>query len=357
MLLLQSHSSIITFSNPTGWIAAIGASITFGSCGIPFKSPALTNVSIDPLVFAISSSIGIFMVTSPLTIYLIATGQFVPVYIAVAASFDILVISFMAFHAIQELGYAKAPAVWASIGMVSSFLVGSLGFHEAISNIAAASLALPLLILGVTTILSCQNITTDSQNDDNSEVTMVTFTNNIHQLEIENNNNNNNIDDNSYIINDKMQSQLTNNKEEDKSKPNLARALLLCLCTGVCDGGLVVPYKLMKAKSLIDTFNYLSSFSIGSIIVAPMQLKLAYIPGVFNGILWACGNFMSVHATMYLGMKIGFPLTQTCVVFGALWGIFYFKEINIYEHLNYLRFSIGLVFIILGAYFLSISSE
>ena len=58
------------------------------------------------------------------------------------------------------------------------------------------------------------------------------------------------------------------------------------------------------------------------------------------------------------GMKVGFPLTQTCVVFNALWGIFYFKEIDLFDKKskNFIRFSCGLAAVVLGSFFLADSA-
>lgn len=69
------------------------------------------------------------------------------------------------------------------------------------------------------------------------------------------------------------------------------------------------------------------------------------------------GNFLSVHATYYLGMKTGFPLTQTCIVMAALWGILYFKEIDLIATGFLGRFIIGIVTIVIGAYLLGQSSS
>ena len=51
------------------------------------------------------------------------------------------------------------------------------------------------------------------------------------------------------------------------------------------------------------------------------------VAGVCSGLLWACGNFGSLHATLGLGQAVGFPLTQVCVLVSAAWGIGAFGEI------------------------------
>lgn len=51
---------------------------------------------------------------------------------------------------------------------------------------------------------------------------------------------------------------------------------LITFMTGFCDGTLMVPFKLTKAKTLDESFCYLASFGISSIIICPM-LFLLYI--------------------------------------------------------------------------------
>ena len=133
---------------------------------------------------------------------------------------------------------------------------------------------------------------------------------------------------------------------------------------GVCDGSLMAPFKLSRATTIEDILCYLASFCLGSMIVAPVILLMYYlyiykrevdnyhnhsnsssvsqqqsqsithlhsiapivsysafeqslaimakkmgaspILGTMMGILWASGNFMSVHATYYLGKGLAY---------------------------------------------------
>jgi len=52
-------------------------------------------------------------------------------------------------------------------------------------------------------------------------------------------------------------------------------------------------------------------------------------------------------------MKIGFPLTQTCILFTTIWGIVYFDEIDTRPFVTKIKFFIGVSFLIIGAYILS----
>lgn len=153
----RNENSNLTTS-PTGWIAVSGAIIVFGSTGIPMKSPILREVKVDALVFSLYNSIGILLMTLPLILYLIITQNFVFQFWSILGSADIMIITYFAFHAIQRLGYAIAPAIWAGISMISAFLWGVLVFHESVANIAIASVALVLLILGVVLICLSKSI-------------------------------------------------------------------------------------------------------------------------------------------------------------------------------------------------------
>jgi glucose uptake protein GlcU len=68
-------------------------------------------------------------------------------------------------------------------------------------------------------------------------------------------------------------------------------------------------------------------------------------------------NVLSITATYYLGVKVGFPLTQTCVLFLSMWGILYFKEINLAEAGLIWKYGAGVLLILLGSCLLILSSD
>ena len=98
---------------------------------------------------------------------------------------------------------------------------------------------------------------------------------------------------------------------------------ILCFLVGFCDGTLLVPFKLASEINgnngdIIIVYQYLASFGISSILVSPalfliycftlnkrriplFHCNVALVPGVASGVLWAAANFLSVHATYYLG--------------------------------------------------------
>lgn len=412
MLLSASSSSSVG----TGWIAVVGASVVFGSTGIPMKIKATMDTTLEPVIFALFSGIGIFIVNFPLTVYLLVIKKFEFQPWAFLGSLDIVGILCVAFLAVKELGYTKAPAFWCSIGIVSSFLIGTFFFGETIHSYAYAIFSLPLLIGGIVAVVSCkpaQNVDKDSKDScskskvssDQSDAETGSLamneldkfmTDKVDENSVENGSvtRTDPVDDTDSVSHDGDSSDgfvesdeeiliSVNRKNFDHTKNHpqtnfdsmnlnyvrFVKGSLFCIITGLLDGSLMVPFKLSKSTNLRSTFCYLSSFGLSSGVISVLlfivyyaysrkqtfafkYLEQSMTPGILSGILWATANFMSVHATYYLGMKVAFPLTQTCVVFSALWGLLYFHELDALQHYNGLRLSVGITLILAGAYFL-----
>jgi len=152
-IVAMSHS---THTVASGWIAVIGASFIFGATGIPMKACGVEDSDKDPLIFSLYSTFGIIIVNFPVLVYLLATNQFRFLPWAVLGSLDIIVITYLAFIAVRETGYAKAPAMWCSVGMITSFMQGLLLFREPIHIVSYEIAAIALLIVGVVTVNFCQ---------------------------------------------------------------------------------------------------------------------------------------------------------------------------------------------------------
>lgn len=338
-------------SQATGWIAVLGASLVFGSTGIPFKTPSLQGVEPDPILFAFFAGFGIFIASLPLQAYLLWLDalQFQPW--SLLGSLDILVTTFLAFQTVQQLGYAKGPAIWASVGMIFSFVIGAVVFQETITNMVTAILSVPCLIMGVILVISCQPSSKAKLKPDYAALPTI----------LEDGENNNIINPNAGEIElqkvedpqidtevnewhesesnpDVKNNGTTTRKETDNTNTrqlldgNILWGLLLGISTGLVDGSLMVPFKMTMSTTNFDIYQYLASFGTSSLIIAPIifgfywlylrfasnksvdtipnQMKLSMIPGILNGILWGLANFMSVTATYHLSMRIAFPLTQ-----------------------------------------------
>ena len=77
-------------------------------------------------------------------------------------------------------------------------------------------------------------------------------------------------------------------------------------------------------------------YFILSYLILPHFISFSHFPshfisfhffsiGLAAGCLFSSGNFFSIYATQFLGLTIGFPLTQTALLVSGLWGLFFFK--------------------------------
>ena len=130
-----------------------------------------------------------------------------------------------------------------------------------------------------------------------------------------------------------------------KSSNSFVLGLICALSLGVLCGSMMVPTQFTPEDG--KGLYYVISFSIGVAIVtaslAPVyflvrfiftrqfpqfHLKVAFLPGFAAGVIWNGGNICSILATYYLGLTIGFPLTQCALLVSGLWGMIVFREIT-----------------------------
>ena len=133
------------------------------------------------------------------------------------------------------------------------------------------------------------------------------------------------------------------NSALEKSK-KLGIGLACAFTTGVFAGSLMVPAQFVPEEQ--RGWDYVLSFAIGSEMTAvfmtvvliiyhyirtrtlvEFHFKAVLLPGLLSGALWSAGNAFRVFAVLYLGMAVGFPLTQLGLVLAAIIGMVFFKEI------------------------------
>jgi multidrug transporter EmrE-like cation transporter len=362
--VVLAFSSINIKSKSVGWAAVCGASVIFSATTMPMKDPALAALQLDPMVFALFTGAGIFLVCGiPLSCYSLGSSDgliFQP--FAILAAADIFVINFFAFHAVEALGVAVAPGVWSGCGMLISFLLGAFLFEERIANPTFAGVAMALLIAGIFGVSTSK--TTERSPRDSSPVPRQEEQGEAIELDL----------------------QVTEGPEEEeeeakKNKLDVDKTptwltcrnpaftgALCCLSVGVCDGSLMAPVKASGAST--SALNYLASFGLAAGFTSPLLFLLylavsrrplpplehftrSAIPGICSGCIWAAANLLGVIGTDSLGMSIAFPLTQTCSLFSACWGVFFFRE----SISDKRRFVISMVAIILGSFFLAQSTN
>jgi len=313
MTELQSNDN----NNMTyGYLAVAGAILFFGSFAVPLKTKRVQEANVDPLVFQLYYSFSIFC--SSFLVLSYNPWVFTPWGIAGAALW--VPASILSIWAINYLGMSIAVGVWAGMTIVVSFLWGALAFpsDNTVKSIPLSVVALLLLVIGI----GCLSLS-------NSE-----FVKKLGQSK--NNQGINTEDEASPLLKDEEESKKANSSTAKK-----IIGLICALVLGIFNGSMMVPLHFTpdNAKGI----NYIVSFGIGVLIVTPVcfvlyfvlrckkpefHLRVALIPGLITGLIWNVGNFCSIYATLYLGLTIGYPLTQLALVVSGLWGLLVFKELR-----------------------------
>jgi len=306
--------------SPIGWIAVFGSIVVFGSYGIMMKAPEVKSKKVDTMVFQCYSSIGIAGVSLLVLTYV--PWKFS--WWGIAGAGMLVLIQVFAFNAISALGYAVGPAIWAGITIVVSFLWGSLKFGEQVESVPGAVCSLLLMIIGIAGIASCETglplrlaaMLGCGSADENA---------NYEGMPAE---------------------EDKEGGEEEGPKVGKAMGGVFCVVVGLLNGSLMVPFKYLADDLPANDppIAYLGSFAVGVLVTTPIffvfyfyfpirkapewHFRSAFIPGVVTGALWGIGNICATYATQYLGDTVGFPLTQTCIIFNGLWGILFYGEIK-----------------------------
>mmetsp|Transcript_8915 Transcript_8915/g.14440 ORF Transcript_8915/g.14440 Transcript_8915/m.14440 type:complete len:231 (+) Transcript_8915:75-767(+) len=227
--------------------------------------------------------------------------------------------------------------------MCSSFFWGTGAFNEHISSPTTALSALLFLVVGVVGVATSQSLNEPGMEAKDKDDDLVTLYN-------------------------------PTNTQPVKSMLPVA-GIVSCVLAGFADGSQLVPFKLHQVgfaalPGLDQTLNYLCTLGLSSILTTPLlfaayaafikksiprlEVEAALLPSFISGILWGPGSILALFASKYLGMAVGFPLTQTCICVTALWGILFFKEIDPSSDKKFARqFPASLAAIITGAFLLA----
>lgn len=321
-----------------GFLAVAGAVVFFGSFGVPLKSKRVQAANVDPVVFQLYYSLAIFCSSFLVLIY----KPWVFTYWGVVGAGLWVPASILSIFAINALGLSVAVGIWAGATIVVSFVWGAAVFPKdnPVHNLPLSFLALFLLVVGIAGLsLSNSPFVTGPTTPNRKK------------------------DDENQTINEPL--LYPDDIEAKKSTAQRIIGVGCALGLALLNGSMMVPLRFTPKEA--QGINYIISFGIGCIIVTPVcavmyfaakrttpdfQFKVAFIPGIITGILWNLGNFFSIYATLYLGLTIGFPLTQLALVVSGLWGLLVFKELHGWKTLTV--WTISLLVLLSGAALLSI---
>ena len=142
-------------------------------------------------------------------------------------------------------------------------------------------------------------------------------------------------------------------KEDTTQLKNVKLGLLCALSLGVFHGSYFVPLHASKF-TIFTTFVPLSvgmvlvTFSVAIVKKLPFFYdRFSMFRMIVAGMIQCSGNYTALLTLQYLGVSLGYPLTQLCIVVNTLWGIFVFKEVGTKR--GYAFVSAGVVITICGA--------
>eukprot|EP01113_Clastostelium_recurvatum_P042841 TRINITY_DN6986_c0_g1_i2.p1 TRINITY_DN6986_c0_g1~~TRINITY_DN6986_c0_g1_i2.p1 ORF type:complete len:371 (+),score=66.57 TRINITY_DN6986_c0_g1_i2:321-1433(+) len=361
-----------------GFTAALISILFFGSNSLPLKSKRVVEAKTDPMVFQLYYSLAIFITSWLALLYehVRHGSSFEFTYIGIVASSLWVPASVLSFFAIQYIGLSIAQGTWSGVTILISFLWGAFKFQNHVNNVFLAIFSLVLLMIGVAGLSLCKNrfyifepYPSSSSSSSSSSPQQIQ-------------------EERSPMI----RGQYTGvyNDDDDMSRSSFYPSahpsssqeasvasirllfkntkLLGTVCAvglGLLNGTLMVPMQyLPKGMSMMM---YTVNFGIGVIIVTPVVAiiyfalkrecpefnpKVVALPAFIGGILWNIGNVGSIVATQYLGLTIGYPLSQLALLVGGLWGMFLFKEITGMP--SRVQFFIAAAVLLLGALLLSL---
>ncbi|RMG41460.1 MAG: hypothetical protein D6719_08565 [Candidatus Dadabacteria bacterium] len=146
-------------------------------------------------------------------------------------------------------------------------------------------------------------------------------------------------------------------KNEDTPVRNLRVGIASAIALGLAHGSYFIPLH----ESNYSIFATFLPLSVGMIVITCFYAKLtksqinhgaiANLRMLSAGALLGGGNYMALLTIDYLGVALGYPLTQLGIVINTLWGIFYFGEVQTRKSMVYI--SVGIFLIIMGALLMS----
>jgi drug/metabolite transporter (DMT)-like permease len=144
--------------------------------------------------------------------------------------------------------------------------------------------------------------------------------------------------------------------------------VLAALGAGVLWGTMYIPYR----KAYLTGMNPLTFFTIGELATVtvlaigyrgatPLWHELTSArPVLFwlmlGGFVWVIGDLFQQFATKYVGISRGIPLSNTNQLWGLLWGILVFHELQGGGHAVYWQVAGGSLLMALGAVGIALSS-
>lgn len=368
-------------SKGAGYILAIIAAICNGSFLVPFKVESVAVMKIDPIVFQLYATIGIFIMAWIAAIFLPYNSEyvsqsgekldFVPLG-ALAGSLMVLSMTF-SFLATRKIGVALAQGIFGGLAIVVSYIWGTLLFGESASSVALSVFGVITIVLGTVGIGASRELSTwilrrfPWLGQRMASLASSRSTSHANTLDEENH-------ENWGIsplstVDDSTRQRLAQNVENEIASSDFFVGVVYAVICGIIGGTTLVPLYYVPTK--YQGLAFLPSFGIGSLITAPivlviycktmnvalppLRLHMGVYMGILAGMVWTINTILTIGAIPILGYAVAFPLVHCSVFISGLWGIFLFKELQGYPLGAVVFYASGMI-LLAGAVMISIGT-
>jgi glucose uptake protein GlcU len=393
-----------------GFIFAIAAAICNGSYLVPFKSKSVTMLKVDPLVFQIYASMGIFVASWFLLAFLPFNPHFIDgsstkfAFVPLALLSGCLVVLSMtfSFFATKKIGVALAQGIFGGLAIIVSYIWGLVLFNEKTTNPVLSVFGIVLIVLGVAAIGACKELsailvlklpslaqhasasstaTAGATDRQDSKASVDIEVSGISLTAMENTVKNDDQEAKSEEFQNNV-SLMTDKTHSDAPQRTTSLAIFLppsidrtdfiqgciyaVLC-GIVGGSSLVPLHYIPAEH--TGFALFPALGVGALITAPVVLlcycqvfKVPYpamgfdigmYSGMLAGVIWTANSVLTIGAIPILGYSVAFPLVHCSVFISGLWGIYFFHEFDGFALSSLVFFSAGAT-VIGGAIMISI---
>jgi glucose uptake protein GlcU len=367
-----------------GYIYAIIATITNGSFLVLYKLEPIAHMKIDPIMFQLYASVGIFLLSWLSAAFLPVNPQYVPgagdslEFITYAFLGGVIMILSMTcgFFSCRKIGVALAQGIFGGLAIIVSYIWALAIFGEIPGNIGLSIGGIILLVIGITGIAACKNIATyltthfsflktwrEKPHPPNhrDELTNQEIDEDQDHLKLE-------IESNSSNQEDRPHSTSTHSLKQQLESADFWEGLIFAILCGLLGGSSLVPLHYVDVAE--GGVAYLPSFGTGVMVTAPIVTVIYYkaqgmhLPslspplgiatGIVCGMIWNISNIFSIGAIPTLGYGVAFPIIHSAILISGMWGIVLFHEFQYFVFAEEVFFFSGAL-IVTGAVMISIS--
>mmetsp|Transcript_1154 Transcript_1154/g.1610 ORF Transcript_1154/g.1610 Transcript_1154/m.1610 type:complete len:338 (+) Transcript_1154:81-1094(+) len=332
--MAEVETSFLSDPLVQGLIGVTVSIVAWGSFMLPTKTKSVQDAKLDAMVFNAYMGIGIFLSSLPVLLFV----PFAFTWWSTAGAALFAPGCVFCVLTVEWIGIAKGQAIWAGCVALQSFLCGLIGFQETPMDLTLTLVGGVILLTGIGTLAFVE---VSPPEEGGEKVPLKEAEDGVNPME-----------------------------REEGNAVQPIKGLFGCLMIGLLCGSCMVPFRLSPAVPFQDGANsaiYAIGFGASLMIINFILLGLkamiygmpefhpetCAVPGITAGMLWNIGNMGNIFACLPpLGLAVGYPLTQCCLLVAGLWGILIYGEIRGTKNLS--TFGVGALITLVGAAMLGV---